>query len=84
MFFNELNRYIFVNGVEICKFKAIDSEINENLLRLGNASKDFLLVNVKKSGLFGYVNDFLVDNGSIGIDYILDIHEYLMEKHDIR
>ena len=51
---------------------------------IGNASKDFLLVNVKKSGLFGYVNDFLVDYGSIGIDYILDIHEYLMEKHDIR
>ena len=75
---------MFTNGVEICKFKAKDSEINENLLWLGNVPKDFLLDNVKKSGLFGYVNDFSVDYGSIGIDYILDIHKYLMEKHDIR
>ena len=34
--FNGENRYVFVNNVEICKFKTKDSEINPALLRLGN------------------------------------------------
>ena len=35
------NSYLFVNGVEIIKFKAKDSEIIPNVLCLGNVSKDF-------------------------------------------
>ena len=38
--YNGLNSYIFVNGGEIYKFKAKDSEVNVAALYVGNASKD--------------------------------------------
>ena len=47
----------FVNGTEIIKFKAKDSEIVANPLCLGNVSAD----NMKKTRLNGYVYDFSVD-----------------------
>ena len=50
-----MNSYTFVNGVEIYKFKAKDSEINTAPLCLGNVSK---VDNMKKTGLYGYVYDF--------------------------
>ena len=37
--YNGANSYLFVNGTEIHKFKAKDSEIVANLLCLGNISK---------------------------------------------
>ena len=40
--------YLFINGVEIIKFKAKDSEIIPNVLCLGNVSKDFSISNMKK------------------------------------
>lgn len=43
-----MNCYIFVNGVEICKFKVKDSEIKAALLCLGNASKDVSVFNIKR------------------------------------
>ena len=38
--YNGANRYLFVNGIEIYKFKAKDSEIVATPLCLGNISKD--------------------------------------------
>ena len=38
--YNEANSYLFVNGTEIYKFKAKDSENVANPLCLGNISKD--------------------------------------------
>ena len=52
---------LFVDGTEIHKFKARDSEIVLNILCLGNISKEFLVDNMKKTGLNGYVYDFSVD-----------------------
>ena len=78
--FNGANSYLFVNGTEIYKFKAKDSEILAVPLCLGNISKDFSADNMKKTGLNGYVYDFSVDYDAIAIDDILDIHRYLMEK----
>ena len=43
--------YLFVNGTEIYKFKAIDSEILATPLCLGNISKDWSIDNMKKQGL---------------------------------
>ena len=40
--YNGANSYLFVNGREIIKFKAKDSEIVASLLCLGNISKDWL------------------------------------------
>ena len=64
------NSYLFVNGTEIYKFKAKDSEIVAIPLRLGNISKDFSVDNMKKTGLNGYVYDFSVDYNTIAVDDI--------------
>ena len=39
--YNESNSFLFVNATKIYQFKAIDSEIKDYTLRLGNISKDF-------------------------------------------
>ena len=80
---NEANSYLFVNGTEIYKFKAKDSEIAATPLCPGNISKDFSVDNMKKTGLNGYVYDFSVDYDAIAVDDILGIHKYLMEKNNI-
>ena len=42
--YNGVNSNLFVNGVEVYKFKAKDSEINTSPLCLGNVSRDFQLI----------------------------------------
>ena len=87
MHYNRANSYLFVNGVDIHKFKAKDSEINAILLCLGNISKVdnmkkiIWVDNMKKNGLKGYVYDFSVDYDAIEIADILDIQwKVLNEK----
>ena len=46
--YNRENSYLFVNGTEIYKFKAKDSEIVATPLCLGNISKDWPIDNMKK------------------------------------
>ena len=46
--YNEANSYLFVNGTEIHKFKAKDSEIVASPLCLGNISKDVSVDNMEK------------------------------------
>ena len=46
--YNKANSYLFVNGTEIIKFKAKDSEILACSLCLGNISKDWSHNNMKK------------------------------------
>ena len=67
---NGANSYLFVNSVEIRKFKARDSEINAIPLYLGNISKDFSVDNMKKTGFYGYVSDFSVDYDTTGVEDI--------------
>ena len=81
--YNGANSYLFVNGTEIIKFKAKDSEIVASPLCLGNISKDWSVDNMKKTGFNGYVYDFSVDYDAIAVDDILDIHNYLMKKNYI-
>ena len=73
--YNGANSYLFVNGREIHKLKAKNSEIVATLLCLGNISKDWSL-DMKKNGLNGYVYDFSVDYQAITVDDILDICKY--------
>ena len=47
--YNGANSYLFVNGTEIYKFKAKDSEIVATPLCLGNISKDWSVDNIKKT-----------------------------------
>ena len=81
--YNRANSYLLVNGIEIHKFTAKDSEVVPNNLCLGNVSKYFSPSNMKKSGCNGYIYDFSVDYDAINVDNILDIHKYLMKKNEI-
>ena len=81
--YNVANSYLFVNGTEICKFKAKDSEIVVGPICLGNISKDWSVDNMKKTGFNGYVYDFSVDYDATDVDDILDIHKYLMKKNNM-
>ena len=81
--YNGANSYLFVNGTEIYKFKAKDSEIVTTPLCLGKTSKYWSVDNIKKTELNGYVYDFSVDYGSFDVEDIKDIHKYLMKKNDI-
>ena len=80
---NGANSYLFVNGVEIIKFKAKDSEINAIPLCLENISRDFSVDNMKKTWLNGYLYDFSVDYVAIAVDDVLNIHKYLMKQNEM-
>ena len=47
--YNGANSYLFVNGTEIYKFKAKDTEIVASPLCLGNIYKDWSTNNTKKN-----------------------------------
>ena len=74
---------MFVNGTEICKFKAKDSEVVASPLCLGNTSKDSSTDNMKKTRFNGYIYDFSLDYDATDVDDIVDIHKYLMKKNNI-
>ena len=50
--YNGGNSYFFVNGTEMIKFKVKDSELDSNILCLGNVSKNFSVSNMEKTGLY--------------------------------
>ena len=78
------NSYLFVNGTEICNFKAKDSEIVVGPKCLGNISNDWSVDNnMKRTGFTGYIYDFSVDYNAIAVDNIKDIHNYLMKKNNM-
>ena len=83
MQYNGANSCLFINGTEIHKFTAKDSEIVPNNLCLGNVSNDFSAKNMKKTGFNGYVYNFSVDYNSIDVNHIKHIHKYLMKKNEI-
>ena len=76
--------YLFINEVEIQKFKA-----KEPILSLQfhyfkeNVSNDFSADNMKKTGLYGYVYSFRDDYDVSADEDILDIHKYLMKTNAI-
>ena len=83
MHYNGANSYWFVNGTEIIKFKAKNSEIVPYSLCLGNISKDWTNDNMKKTGFNGYIYDFSTDYKVINKSDILNIHKYLMKKNNM-
>ena len=85
--YNGANSHLFVNGKELVKFKAKDSEIIASPLCLGNISKDWSAGNMKKTGLNGYVYEFNVlylEFNKLNITKSMSIiHKYLMSKYNI-
>ena len=71
---------LIVNGTEIYKVKAKDSQIVPSPLCFGNISKDWSTDNMKRTGFTGYVYNFSVDYDATNVDGIKDIHKYLMKK----
>ena len=82
MHYNGENSYLFVNGIENYKFEAKDSEIVATPLCLGNISKAWSVDNMKKT-LKIIWKGFNVDYDAVALDYILDIHKYLMKKNNM-
>ena len=68
--YNGANSYLFVNGTEIYKFKAKNSELVVGPLCLGNISEDWSVGNMKKTGFTGYVYNFSVDYEAIAVNDI--------------
>ena len=81
--YNGANSYLFVNGAEIIKLKAKDSEIVATPLFLKNISKDWSVDNMKSTWFNGYVCDFSVYYDAITVDDFLGIHKYLMKKNNM-
>ena len=84
--YNGANSYLFINGTEIYKFKAKDSENVASPLCLGNISKDWLIDNMIKKQVLMDMSMTLVLIIMLlilMIDDIKDIHEYLMKKDSI-
>ena len=82
--YNQSNSSLFINATKIYQFKAKDSEIKKYVLWLGNISGDFSANNMDKTELDEYVYDFSVDYRVFDASNIMDIHKYLMKKHDIK
>ena len=83
LYYNGANSYLFVNGTEIYKFKAKDSEIFASSLCLGKILKDWSTDNMKRTGFIGYVYDISVDYDATDVDDVKDIHKYLMTRNNI-
>ena len=77
------NSYLFVNGKEVTKFKAKNSETKANQLTLGSISTSANLSSsdIEDSKLYRNVYDFSVNYSAISNDKILDVHAYLMKKN---
>ena len=68
--------YLLMVGTEIHKFTSKD-------LCLGNVSKDFSTIIMKKTWFNGYIYDFSADNNSIDVNHMKDMHKYLMKNNGI-
>ena len=76
--YNGANSCLFVNGTQINRFIAKDSEIKAIPLCLEKFSEDPCVGDTKKTGFYEYVHDYSVD-----YDALLDILKYLMKKSGI-
>ena len=77
-----INNCLF-GAVVLIKNADIDSEIVASPLCLGNIPKGWSVDNMKRTGFTGYVYDFSFDYDPIAVDYVKDIHKYLMKKNNI-
>ena len=83
--YNGDDSYLFVNGKEVTKFEAKDSEIKAIPIALGSISiiSNLSTSDIRDSKLYGKVYDLFVDYTAISSDKILYIHKYLMKKNNI-
>ena len=82
-YYNNVNSYLYANKTELYKFKAQDN-IGWYKFCLGNVSKDFMKNEQSEISLNCVVYYFFVDHISVEKEDILNIHEYLMVKSNIK
>ena len=82
--YNGDDSYLFVNGRQELKFKTKTDQLFQEKLCIGNLSDQWTTSESEKTGLYGKIYDFVVDYEQIvGTTKILDIHKYLIIKHNI-
>ena len=82
--YNGDDSYLFVNGWQELKFKTKTDQLVKEKLCIGNLSDQWTTSESEKTGLYGKINDFVVDYEQIsGVKTIYDMHRYLMTKHNI-
>ena len=82
--YNGDNSYLFVNGRQELKFKAKTDQLVKEKLCIGNLSDQWTTSELKKTGVYGKIYDFVVDYEQIvGVQAIYDMHRYLITKHNI-
>ena len=82
--YNGANSFVFINEVEIQKFKAKEPILSLQFHYVKeNVSNEFSVDNMKKTGLYGYVYNFRDDYDVSADEDILDIHKYLMKTNGI-
>ena len=76
--------YMFVNVRQELKFKCKADQLVKEKLCIGNLSDQWTTSESEKTGVYGKIYDFVVDYEQIvGTTKILDMHKYLMTKHNI-
>ena len=83
--YNADDSYLFVNGIEIIKFKPDNRNNNfPTQFCLGSISNGFSAIESREVSLNGNMYDFSVNYNSIDKSGILNIHKYLMNKNNIK
>ena len=79
-------RVFFCFNYKNISIQSKDAEIKKYPLCLGNISGDFSANNLKKkkTGLDGWVYGFSVDYRPFDTSNIIDLHKYLIKKHNIK
>ena len=72
MHYNGANSYLFVNGAEIYKFKAKDTEIVASPLCLGNIYKNWSTNNMKKKQVLMDISMILVKIMMLLVSMVLE------------
>ena len=79
--YSEANSYLFLNGIEMYKFRGKDSEIMGNSIMFRKCFKRLVSRWYEKTGFNGYIYDFSVDYNVTNVNDIKDIHKYLIKKN---
>ena len=83
--YNGDNSYLFVNEKEVFKFEANNESVNfPTPFCLGSISDGFGAIESRQLSLGGNVYNFSVECNAIDKSDILNIHNYLMGKNNIK
>ena len=75
---------MYVNGILMVDFVAKKFPTKNNLgFNLGNISRNFSGTEEEKTGFHGNIYEFSISHKAIDRSNIIDVHTYLMRKHEV-